>query len=218
MKIFACNFYPNWQQKIVCSKNGNNLLKRIEIIDLNTMQRYKEKSIQHVALKAFLIFLFNPLLIFLKIVINVFQIAFDFAAVSVSSSVDMAIAFKEMDLFKIFKIYLISKIDLIKYIAEDIINIVKAPIFGFGMQLAAFFTIFFPDVGRKFIGVIERKWNHNKELQFDIIKNHHGQKYLLKFFWDTLINRDKNVVFYLAPCFQSIGSLKDKNIVSYSDI
>ncbi len=217
--IWSNSICPNWQEKIVYKIKNNTLVKRVEVIDLNTMKRYKKDSMQSLAIKAFLVFLFNPILLFLKIAFNFFQMGFDFAKVTIDSSLDMAFAIKDRKLLKIFEIYIISRIDFIKYIAEDVIAIVKAPFYALGIQIASLYTIFFPSSGRKFIGDIERSWNNNKSLKHDYRYNKETQnKPLYKVLWNIFLKRDESVVFYLAPCFQTLGSLKDKDIVSYSDI
>lgn len=220
MTISLNNFSPRFQQRVVYKIKDATLVRNIEIIDLNTMKRYKNESMQSIAKKAFFIFLFNPLVLFLRIAFNVFQMPFDFVKMTIDSSIDTAIAFRHGKIIKIFEIYITSKIDLVRYLAEDIISIVSAPFYSLGIQIASIFTIFFPLEGRKIVADIERSWNRNKSAkQHDFRYSKETQnKPWYKVIFEMLLTRNENIVLYMAPCFQSLGSLDDKRVIYYSDI
>lgn len=219
MSNIAISFFPNWEQKLVYKIRNSKLVENVELIDTKTLQRYPKDVLYNTAQKAFLIFLFTPVLMFFKIAFNCAQMAFDYAKSYIESTVVMAKALKNRDIIKILETVVTSRIDFARYIAEDIIAIVRAPFYTLAIEFAAIFTMFYPTQGIKIIADLERSWNNNISVKFDYRYNEEAQKLpLYKLFWNIMLNRKENIVFYLAHCIQSHGYLNDKHIVWYQDI
>ncbi|NGX53280.1 MAG: hypothetical protein KR126chlam5_01593, partial [Candidatus Anoxychlamydiales bacterium] len=76
MKILA-KVFSTFEEKEVVKVKNYKLVKKIEIIDTKTLDRYKKLSMYEMARKATLVFLFSPALLALKVTFNVLQIVFD---------------------------------------------------------------------------------------------------------------------------------------------
>jgi len=206
MKISCLNLFSKWQNKLVAEIKNDSLIKTIQVIDLKTLQRYKKESMQSIAEKALYVFLLNPIVTFLRITFSFVQMAFDFFIVSVDSSVEMFKAIKKRKIIKIFEIYVISRINFVKYIAEDTIDIKKSLFCSFRMQLDSLFAIFHPLDGRKIVANLERNWNNNKNIEDDL-KNKIRKDPIYKVLWKILLKREE-IVYYLASDFQPLGGFK----------
>lgn len=218
MTISSINFCSTWQVKNIYQIKNFSIKKTVELVELETGKRYKNDSIQEIANKALLVFLFNPIVLFLKIAFNLFQMTFDFVKITKQCFNEINTTFREKKINKIFKIFVDSLILLSKYLFEDAICIIKAPFFSLAIEIASIFTIFIPIQGRKIISDLERLWNQNKSSKLDYRLNKDAKtKPFFEFLWSTLKNRNENVAFYMALCFQPIGNLKDRHIIWYSN-
>jgi len=209
-------FTTPWQKNIVYKLKDNQLVKRTEIIDLNTLERYRDDTVGSMARKACLVFFFNPILLVCKLSFNVLQMGFDFAKVTIDSTIEMAKDIRDMDIIKICETYLLSRVDLVRYLGEDIVFIVRAPFYAIAMQFASVYGIFDPNNGRKMLAKIEKNWNFNMSVKKDYRYNVKMiSRPFYKSLFDIFLNRRQDVAFYLAPCFQPLGSLKDRDIIDY---
>jgi len=211
MKILPKIFSTFEEREVVKVKNYE-VVKKIEVIDLNTLDRYKKLSLHEMARKALFIFLFSPALLALKVTFNVLQMVFDCTSYFLSWFT-MGKALADAKILKIFEISIISRVDFFKNIAQDVIYIIRAPFFAIAMQFSALFILVSPNSARKAIAKIERRWNYNMDLSYDYRNNKEfKEESLINALFNTLYDRKENVVFYLAPCFQP-GSLNDKHII-----
>jgi len=212
------HFTTPWQKYIVYTVKDKKLVKNIEIIDPNTLERYTDDSMISIARKASLIFFFNPILLFCKLSFNVIQMGFDFAKVTIDSTIQMAKDIRDGDIIKICETYLLSRIDLFRYLGEDIVYIVRAPFYALAMQFASVYGIFAPRNGRKVLAKIEKNWNFNQSIKKDFRQYYKNiSRPFYEVLFDIFLERKQGVVFYLAPCFQPLGSLKDRHIIDYRE-
>ncbi|NGX35155.1 MAG: hypothetical protein K1060chlam1_01525 [Candidatus Anoxychlamydiales bacterium] len=213
MKILPSNLFSTFELIEVVKVKNYELVKKIEVLDTKTLDRYRNQTMFEIARKACFIFLCNPIVLVMKISFNVLQMGFDFVKVTIDSTIDMAVALKNKEIIKVIEIYAISRIDFIQYVAQDIVYIIRAPFFALALQFATLFTLISPNRARKAIAKIERSWNYNMGVSYDYRNNpDFKEKSLFRAFFETLLNRNESVVFYLAPCFQP-GSLKDKHVI-----
>ncbi|NGX28466.1 MAG: hypothetical protein K940chlam1_00647 [Candidatus Anoxychlamydiales bacterium] len=220
MNIFpTLNIFTKFEEKIVYRFKNNKLIKNIEVIDKNSLERYRKLSMFEIARKTLFIFCANPIVLIFKMSFNVVQMGFDFIKVNVDSTIDMARDLSQNKIIKMCETYLISRIDLVKYLIEDIICIVRAPFYALALQLACPFSLLFPNQTRRVIAKIEKSWNYNMNVRFDFKKTKEVTK---KSLWQSVIDilyyKKQYIAFYIAPCFQPIGSLKDKNVRSFKNV
>ncbi|MFA6118758.1 MAG: hypothetical protein WCT85_07260 [Parachlamydiales bacterium] len=186
--------------------------KKIQLIDLNTQERYKNDPAYDAVAKITLVFLLNPIVMFSKMAFNVGQIGYDFTKSFFFSSLNMFDDFWHGRIIKIFEEYVVSKIILFEYLAEDIINIVKAPFFAVAIQFACLFAVISPNNAKKMIAKIEKGWNLGLDVKHDFRHMEEFKDRKLLSFIGNLFNKRNEISFYMAPCFQPIGMLSDKNI------
>ncbi len=215
MKILPFKIFSTFEEKEVVKIKNYEIIKKIEVIDIasKTLNRYKKLTNLEIARKVMFIFLFNPVVLTLKIFFNVLQICFDCFSYFFSYFT-MAKALANKNIFKIFEISITSRIDILKHIAQDIIYIIRAPFFAIFIQFATLITLISPMRARKIIAKIERSWNYDLPLCYDYRnKKDFKEKPLFRALFNTLLHRKEDVVFYLAPCFQPLGSLNDRYII-----
>jgi len=186
--------------------------KKIQLIDLSEQQRYKNEPAFDAIAKITLVFLANPIVMFSKIIFNVVQIGFDFTKSYFCSSLNMLDDLRHGRIIKIFEEYVVSKIILFEYVAEDLINIVKAPFYAIAIQFACLFAVVSPNNAKKIIAKIEKGWNLGLDVKHDFRNMEEFKSKKLLSFISNMFNKRNEISFYIAPCFQSLGTLKDKNI------
>jgi len=224
MKILP-KFFSSFEEKEVVKVKNYKFVKKIEIIDTNTLDRYKKLSMYEMARKAMFIFLFTPALLALKVTFNVLQMVFDCSsyfftywtmAKALGNGLIDFITGKSLvnkNISKVFELSITSRVDIFKNLAQDTIYIVRAPFFAIALQFASLFILVSPNRGRKAIAKIEKSWNYNMGLSYDYRHNKDfKEKSLLRALFETLLDRKEDVVFYLALCFQP-RSLKDKHVI-----
>jgi hypothetical protein len=93
-------------------------------------------------------------------------------------------------------------------LSHGLFEIIKAPLFGLGVELAALYGIFKPYHGRKFEAMIEKAWQQGASYKKDVrIEPHPCNK---KNCWEDFDTRP----FYLAYCFQVRGNVHDTQRIS----
>jgi len=213
MSISSLNPFTTFEEKVVYRLINNRLIKNIEVVDKNSLETYRKLSWYEIARKTLFIFLANPIVLFFKIIFNVFQMGFDFIKSNVDSTIDMGRDLTQGKIIKMCATYLISRIDLLKYLVEDIICIIRAPFYSLAIQLICPFSLLFPNQTRRLIAKIEKSWNYNMDVNHDFKKT---KEMKIKSFFDSaldvLLKKKQYIAFYIAPCFQPRGSLNDKNV------
>ena len=218
MKISA-NIFPKFEERVVYRFKNYRLIKNIEVIDKNSLESYKKLSLFEIARKTLFIFLANPIVLVCKILFNIFQMGFDFIKVNVDSTIDMAKDLSQNKIIKMCETYLISRIDLIQYLIEDIICIVRAPFYAIALQLTCPFSLLFPNQTRRLIAKIEKSWNYDMSVKYDFKKTSEiNAKSFFQALVDILVYKKQYIAFYIAPCFQPRGSLKDRNILFHKKL
>lgn len=214
MRILPANLFSTFERiDVVKVKNYQVSDPKPMIRDSKTLDLYRDQTMFEIARKALFIFLCNPIVLVMKISFNVLQMGFDFAKITIDSTIDMAIHLKNKEMMKVFEVYAVSRIKFVQFIAQDIVYIVRAPFFAVAMQFATLLTLISPNRCRKAIAKIERSSNYNMGISYDYRNNpDFKEKSLVRAFYETLLNRNKRVVFYLAPCFQP-SSLKDAHVI-----
>ena len=81
----------------------------------------------------------------------------------------------------------------INRVSQCVKNIIAAPKYALGCEIAAFYGLFHPNKGRAIFALIEKEWNHGLPRQQDVIR--HGKEV-----------RGEST-FFMAYCFQALGSL-----------
>jgi hypothetical protein len=152
-------------------------------------------------------------LLFARIAFNFGQIGTDFIQ---SYFFGGSFIVKDLLHFRIIKLvenYIKSTIYLYQYVAEDVINIVKAPFYAIAIQMACFIVLVSPNDARKVIGNIERHWNMGVDWKQDFRyhKDFKDERYV-KVAYKVIVDRRQDVAFYMAACFQPRGSLLDNKI------
>ncbi len=96
-------------------------------------------------------------------------------------------------------------------LGTGIFEIVKAPIFAIGCDLAAIYGIFRPYHGRKFEALIEHAWQQGASYKEDLrnVPPRDGENCWTAFVKDL---RDSHP-FYLAHCFQVRGNVNEPRVV-----
>jgi len=226
MSDIRFNIFSTFEEREVVKIKNFEFVKKIEVIDLKTLDRYKKLSNFEIARKVAFIFLFNPVVLVLKITFNLLQMGFDcFSYVFSYVKMAKALANGAKDFFtkkdivnksflQVFELSVTTRVDIFKNLAQDIIFIVRAPIYAIAIQFATFITLLSPYRARKAIAKIERSWNYDLDLSYDYKKNDDFKNNtLIKALYITLLKRNQSIVFYLAPCFQP-GSLNDRHVIS----
>lgn len=200
---------------IAVTKKDLSIKKRVEVIDSTNLDRYRNHTYFETLRKAVFIVLFSPIVMCLKISFNILQMGFDVFNGLWSSTADMWDNFVNFRIIKLTEDYLISRIELSQYLLEDIFFIVRAPFYTIALQFASIFTIAFPNHGKKLIANIERCSNFNMDITYNFTNNNDFKnKTLIKSIFNTLLKRNQEIVFYMAPCFQPIGNLSDYNVIA----
>ncbi|NGX62779.1 MAG: hypothetical protein KR126chlam6_00179 [Candidatus Anoxychlamydiales bacterium] len=215
MKIPSLNITRFREDTVVSVKKDLSIREKIEVIDLTNFERYRKHTYFETLRKAAFVFLFSPAIMCLKISFNILLIGFDCFKGFWNSSATMLDDFVHLRIIKLVENYCISRIELVQYLVEDVIFIVRVPFYTLALQFASIFTIAFPNHGKKLIANIERKSNYNMDITYHFTNNKEFKnKTLIRAIFNTLLHRDQKVVFYLAPCFQPIGKLTDVNVIS----
>ncbi len=218
----------DWSEKIVVRLRDDEQFIMKEIVN-EKGDRYRYDAIQNVAKKCLVIFLLTPAVCFIRISINALQIGFDFAHVNFLATVQILKQLFHLKVIDAVKTYFETRALMTEYMIEDIAKIIRAPVFAIGIQLASLFGIFKPYEGRRLVAFLEEKSNYgasrNEDFRYVYKKQFEPQdttcwnvfKSYVKFTYYALSKRDEPVVWYTARCFQSIGSLSDKNIIHHVD-
>jgi len=161
----------------------------------NTGNFYKPDTISSVSAKCLGVALMNPIYTVARIMYHAVKIIVDFVRLIFVKIADFS---KDLEtegfcgaLTKNLKDFFI---EVIFKTAGNVWEIVRAPIYGVGVQIAAFEGIFDdPYKARDHIAKIESTWNHEKDRHEDI---RHGLK--------------EGDAFFGAYCFQPVGNIKEK--------
>lgn len=112
-----------------------------------------------------------------------------------------------------FKAFTHLALEAPKQLVKSLWLVVRSPLFMLAMQSAALYGIAVPVEGRRVCGVIEKKWKGGLPLERDVgFKQRSEDAY--HFFWRACTSADFSDAFYLAECFQPLGSLNDPSVVS----
>lgn len=96
-------------------------------------------------------------------------------------------------------------------VGQGLFNVIKAPIFGLGAELAALYGIVRPYHGRKWEALIENTWQNGASYKVDFrsIPAKPGENC-----WEAFVNDiRKSHPFYLAYCFQVRHNINDPRII-----
>lgn len=96
-------------------------------------------------------------------------------------------------------------------LGTGIFEIIKAPLFAFGCELAAIYGIFRPYHGRKFEALIEKAWQQGASYKEDLRKvpARPDESCWTAFTKDILDSHP----FYLAHCFQVRGNVNEPRVI-----
>ena len=136
------SIFSHWEKKDVhrfSISDRNRIISNIEIIDTNTLLRYRNEDKLDIAIKCYLIFLVNPIVLVGKLLFHCIQLGYDFIELQIKSYLEISKDFQSKKLFKILKKCIFNEVDFLKYLLEDIAHIIRAPIFSLVIQLSSFF-------------------------------------------------------------------------------
>jgi hypothetical protein len=199
-----------WERKTVQFRHRDGTLEtRVEIIDLETKQRYLNEPLVQTAFKCLGIVIGLPFF-------TAGYIAYQ--AVRATSIAVTTLYRATRSLFQDSSLVRVA-IDLAFEIPATLIqavwNSVQAPLYAFPMALAALIGIVLPLQGRVYVGAIEKAWKGGTPIQMD--PWHRGDTDDRDRACTTLFtDRNAPYVFYLAACFQSFGRTDDPHVVSVS--
>jgi hypothetical protein len=91
--------------------------------------------------------------------------------------------------------------------------VVRAPFCSIAMQFAAFYGIVRPLEGRKHSAAVERFWKMGAAYKDDFRRMESNEN-VHQFVWRACTAKDFPHPFYIAECFQPMGTLNDDSIVS----
>lgn len=97
-------------------------------------------------------------------------------------------------------------------VGESLFEVVKAPIFALGVEVAVFYGIFKPFHGRRMEAFIEAAWQNGRSYREDFrrIPERPGETCLEAFITDLQLHRP----FFFAHCFQSRGNIHSPRIIT----
>jgi hypothetical protein len=236
MNPFKIN-QTSFEKNVVIIEKKNNKIEKIELIDTelknkNVDCRYEDLEYKKVALKCMGLFLYNPIHTVLKMIYSLSMLGFDFVdqnfkfayltlldCYEISKAifkVDLKIV--QLSLKNIIKNYLVTRVLMTKYWIEDGLNFIKSPIYAVSIQVLCLFTLIYPNDGRKKISYVFKNWNNHISRSRDVRLVNDKDKYSIFFFKRVILDRDNPYTFYPFREIQSLGSLKDKNVVEYKHL
>jgi hypothetical protein len=180
-----------WARIEVERKKDNRIIHKTEIVNLLTYQRYYDEPKYVVSFKCLMILPGN---------------LFHFSGTVLWNMVQIIV-----DLGKLFYNLLTSCrtlkdkfIEVVLDVTDDLTNIVRSVFYSFSIATVAIWGIFMPYLARETIASLEYNWNHciGRDKVMNIANN----------IFDSFLHKRKSV-FYLAHCFQPLGSLRSLDII-----
>lgn len=199
------------------SYNGNNGEKITDLYyiqELKTGNLYFDDPSYVVAMKCFMIFLAMPIYTAGKLMWNVFKTPVDIVAVAIDTFVNMGEKFCSLQLYEGCIEIKEGCVQIIKTLGSGLFEIIKAPIFGFGAELAALYGIFKPYHGRKMEGMVENAWQAGASYKGNCQSSPRGNESCWKAFLKEMRSATPT---YLAQCFQVRGNIHDERIILVQD-
>ncbi len=171
------------------SRNGVDERRRIEILDLETNERYPQEPLVMIAFKCLGLFLFVNTAYF------VFYTIVQFARLFIVPVVNLS----RLAFFK------------------EAQQVVKIPFFYIEMQFAALYGVFKPLEGRAYFAKLESDlhWGKTRKEAEQYRKEEHSIFELAK---DAFCNEDPETALFVAFCMQPLGRVDDPHIIRFERI
>jgi len=181
------------------------------IEDIRSGEMYFDEPIPALVAKCALLVLGLPFYAFGKMSWHAINTSIEIGAIACKT------IFKAGEEFSLGRLYETSNeiryglIQASHVLGNGLFEIVKAPLFALGCELAAVYGIFKPYHGRKFEAIIENAWQEGASFREDFrkIPARSGEDCWMAFKKDIQEARP----FYLAHCFQSRGNTKEPRMI-----
>jgi hypothetical protein len=206
----------------VTDQDGIITPSRVYSEDVNTGDMYKNEKWDVIAAKCGLVAFGTPLYTLGKMAWHVFDTSMMIIGIALETLVEVGRQFA----CKRFQKGLVEMREGLSEIAgtlgAGLFEVVSAPIFGLGVEVAALYGIFKPYHGRKFVAMIEKAWHKGASYRDDVRKfvmmiekslpKGASCKDFIKKFSD-FANKPSETFrtrpLYLAYCFQVRGNTRD---------
>lgn len=205
-------FYDK-KERVIDPVTGESSVVTKQISDLTyiedqiTGELYLDEPQHSVAFKSFLVALATPLYTIAKMSWHTFKTPLEMSGIALHSIAPIGQLFYSGNFCEAAKDTQRAFVQIFEVFGTGLFEIVKAPLFALGCELAALYGIFKPYHGRKYEALIENAWQQGSshKLDFRNINAREGESCLKAFFKDIQESRP----FYLAHCFQVRGNIQD---------
>lgn len=181
------------------------------IEDIQSGDLYLDEGMPTVCLKCALLVLGLPFYTIGKMAWHVVKTPLDITAIALGTLYVMVGCFlATADMQEVFKFAMYGVIEALDTAGYGLFEIVKAPLFGLGAELASLYGILKPYHGRKFESLIENAWECGASYRDDFrkIPAREEESTCEAFVKDLQSGRP----FYLAHCFPARGNTFDPRI------
>jgi hypothetical protein len=178
-----------WETRLVWRKTRetNQVMKRVEVIDCKSGTRYPHDSMGDIALKSFFIF-------FGAVPYAAIYMAWHLVRIPIAATRALVDG---------------RGVLAVGVVVRSLWGILKAPFYAIRLLFAAICGVFCPLEGRKQIAKIEGQW-HDRE-RWDEILALPGS--CVEKTWQALSDPENRMTRFLAHCMQPYGSLSDPRVI-----
>lgn len=184
------------------------LLNYIE--DARTGEIYLDEPQYIVAVKCALIALGMPLYTFGRMAWNAVKTPLEIGTIALDTLSRLGEQLRQCHFSEAASAMKRGCVQILGSLGNGLFEIVKAPLFMFGCELAAIYGIFRPYHGRKFEGMIENAWQRGASYKEDFVRipARPGESCWESFRKDIMSAH----AFYFAQCFQVRGNINSSRI------